>query len=175
MNRMSKFTTYLAYILIILTVLFMFGAAVSIAHGETTPVKMVYCQPDTIKAMKFIWSESNNGLSGVEASFMLNGTPEAYTIEQEPMTGEKGMQTIIEYPGSTFAIFHVHPNSSGQYPSTPSNNYMDNGMGDTGMADKWKIDIYVVHRFGLSAYRWQTKETVLLRTNMDWTTAKGCE
>jgi hypothetical protein len=135
----------------------------------------VYCKPDVIKAMKFIWSESHNGTTGIEAAFMLNGTPEAYTIEQEPMTGEKGMQTVIEYPDQTFAIVHVHPNNSGQYPSTPSNNYMNNGKGDTGLADQWHIDIYVIHRLGLSVYRWQTKETVLLRRGMDWINEKGCE
>lgn len=146
-------------------------ACTVVSEGQTVPV---YCQADTIKAMRYIWTESRNGTSGIEASFMLNGAPEAYSIEQEPMTGEKGMQTIIMYPGSTFAIVHVHPNNSGQYPSTPVNNYTNNGQGDTGMADKRHIDVYVVHRNGLSVYLWRTKETVLLRQGMSWQTEKGC-
>ena len=174
MKRLVLEILYRVAILVSLFAVFViFAVACTVAsEGQSMPI---YCQADTIKAMQHIWRQSQNGMSGIEASFMVNGTPEAYTIEQEKMTGERGMQTIIEYPGQTFAIFHVHPNSSGQYPSTPSNNYANNGHGDTGMADRWKIDIYVVHRNGLSVYRWKTKETMLLRHGMDWETTKGCE
>jgi hypothetical protein len=140
------------------------------AHGQT----VVYCQPDVIKAMKHIWNESGNGMTGIEASFMLNGTPENYRIEQEKMTGEHDEQAVVIYPGQTFALFHVHPNNSGQYPSTPSNHYGTEGHDDTYLADKYHLDIYVVHQRGLSVYRWKTKETVLLRQGMDWGSEKGC-
>ncbi len=152
----------------ILAVLVALAAA---AHGQTTPV---YCKPDVIRAMNHIWLESDNGTTGVEASFMLNGSPESYSIEQEPMTGEKDEQRVTLYPGQTFAIFHVHPNNTGQYPSTPSNHYGNKGQGDTALADENHIDIYVVHRLGLSVYRWQTKDTALLRWGMTWDNTKGC-
>jgi hypothetical protein len=135
----------------------------------------VYCQPDVIRAMNHIWLESGNGTTGVEASFMLNGSPESYSIKQEPMTGEKYGQDVVIYPGQTFALFHIHPNNTGQYPSTPSNHYGNKGQGDTAMADEVHVDIYVVHRLGLSVYRWQTKDTALLRWGMDWTSPKGCQ
>lgn len=140
------------------------------AHAETP----VYCQEPVVKAMQKIWSQSGNGLTNYEAAFILSGTPESYVIGFEGRS-DTTMQQRIYLWATTFAVFHVHPNKSGQYPSTPKDNFASNGEGDTGMADRRHVDIYVVHRFGLSVYRWQTKETVLLRRNMDWTTTKGCQ
>src|ERR1035437_125361 len=141
------------------------------AQGQTVPV---YCKPDVIKAMGKIWMEADSGRSGVEAAFTLNGTPDAYTIYMEPAGHEQMQQKIHTYP-NTFAVFHVHPNASGEYPSTPTNNYAGNGQGDTGMADKRHLDIYVVSSRGLTVYYPATKTTKKLREWFDWYKQKGCK
>lgn len=68
---------------------------------------------------------------------------------------------------STFAIFHTHPNSSGEYPSTPSTS--ENGVGDTGAADKAKIDMFVMSSRGLSYYDHNLQKTFKLQSGLDWT------
>lgn len=55
-------------------------------------------------------------------------------------------------PNQTFASFHVHPNLSSPYPSTPQNNYLNNGIGDTGISDKYMIPSYVISSRGLAMY-----------------------
>jgi hypothetical protein len=55
-------------------------------------------------------------------------------------------------PGTTFALFHVHPNTGSWQPSTPGNNYDSNRYGDTGIADKFNLQMYVVSRAGLGFY-----------------------
>jgi hypothetical protein len=152
---------------IVIAVLIFFSG---LAHCQTP----IYCQPDVIKAMGRIFMESANGTSGIEAAFVLNGTPEAYTIYMEPATKEKMQQNIYTWP-NTFAVVHVHPNASGEYPSTPTNNYAGNGMGDTGMADKIHADIYVVSSRGLTVYYPATKNTTMLRRNFEWYNAKNCK
>jgi hypothetical protein len=86
----------------------------------------------------------------------VDGTPQAYTITHSPRTGEKMSQHVIVH-SNTFALFHVHPNGGGMWPSTPKNNYMGNGLGDTGFADKVGFDIYVVSSSGLTVYSPKTK------------------
>lgn len=129
----------------------------------------VYCQPDVIQAMKKAWSQSANGTSGVEAGFRLDGTPRSYKIVPNAFTNQMKKQTLTIMSGLTFAIFHVHPNSSTRFPSTPSNN-ADNKKdgGDTFIADKFKLKIYVMHKDGMTMYDWQTKTVTELRKNMEW-------
>jgi hypothetical protein len=71
--------------------------------------------------------------------------------------------------GTTFAVFHVHPNSTTRNPSTPGNNYLGTGRGDTGIADDFNIRFYVMHAAGLTMYDPATKKTTVLRNNLDWT------
>ena len=52
----------------------------------------------------------------------------------------------------TFAVFHVHPNNSGPYPSTPDNNKLGNKKGDTGVADDYGIPFLVISSRGLAMY-----------------------
>ena len=141
------------------------------AQGQTVPV---YCKPDVIKAMGRIWMDSTNGTSGVESTFILNGTPEAYKIEFEKMSGEQMQQKIYTWP-NTFAVIHVHPNRSGEYPSTPTNSYVQGSGGDTGMADRLGVDVYVVSNRGLTVYYPATKTTKKLREGFDWYKQKGCK
>jgi len=128
----------------------------------------VYCQPDVIQAMKKAWSQSANGTSGVEAGFRLDGTPRSYKIIPNAFTNQQKMQSLKIIPGLTFAIFHVHPNNSTRFPSTPKNNSQSNKDGDTGIADRFKMQIYVMHKDGMTMYDPITKEVTELRKNLDW-------
>jgi hypothetical protein len=144
------------------------------AHAQPSPALPIYCKPDVIRAMRVIWSESGNGTTGIESTFLLNGTPESYRMEHEPLTGERMKQQFHAYPGSTFAVFHVHPNMSGIYPSTPTDNVTNDGKGDTWYADKYGWDVYVVSRGGLTVYRPSGELTIKLRNGLDWASQKGC-
>ena len=145
---------------------------ITLASAQTGPLP-VYCQADVIKAMSTIWMMTSNGTSPIEATFILNGTPDAYKIEIEKSHNETGSQTIYTR-SNTFAVIHVHPNMSGEYPSTPTSNYTGNGQGDTGMADRLNVDIYVVSSRGLTVYYSATKKTVKLRERVSWASPKGC-
>ena len=129
----------------------------------------LYCQPDIIQAMKGIWRQSGNGTSGAEASFRVDGSLTNYRIVPQPFTNQSHSQTLTIIPGTTFALFHVHPNTSGWQPSTPGNNYEGNRFGDTGYADKYNFQTYVVSRKGLGMYDPATRTSSLLRPNLDWT------
>ena len=128
----------------------------------------VYCQTDILKAMKKAWSQSANGTSGVEAGFRLDGTPRNYKVVPNSFTNQQKKQTLTIIRGLTFAIFHVHPNSSSRFPSTPENNADNNKKGDTGLAAEFKLQIYVMHKDGMTMYDWQTKKVTELRENMKW-------
>src|SRR5579871_3059063 len=123
-------------------------AVSSFAAQAQTPI---YCKRDVIRAMNDIWMESRDGTSGEEAAFALNGRPQRYVIYHEPHTGQKNYQDIYTYD-NTFAVVHVHPNGDGgirnAFPSTPDDNSMDNGLGDTGAADQGHFDMYVVSQWG---------------------------
>ena len=144
-------------------------AALSTAQNAPT-----YCKANVIESMKTIRHETGNGTYGIEASFSLQGTPENYTVYYEPMTREQNSQSIIIFK-DTFAVFHVHPNRGGFMPSTPYNNYLGNGAGDTGMADAHKLDIYVVSSRALSVYYWKTKTMEIVRSGTSWSTDKKCQ
>lgn len=127
------------------------------------------CRPDVIDAMKTIWAQTMNGSSGSEASFTVNGSLAGYNIEPQPYTNERSKQQLKIHPGVTFALFHVHPNAAGPKPSTPGNNYENNRYGDTGYADMFKYDVYVVSKGGLWIYSWERKMDIQYRQNLDWT------
>jgi RHS repeat-associated protein len=131
----------------------------------------LHCQPDIIEAMKRAWAQSSNGTSGVEAGFRLDGAPNNYSIVENKFTNQQKRQTMTISRGVTFAIFHVHPNSGTSDPSTPKNKYSD-GPSDTEIADSYKLDIYVMHRDGLTKYDHKTKQFIPLRDNLNW--AKPC-
>jgi hypothetical protein len=134
---------------------------------KTTPL---HCKPDVISAMKKIWAQSSNGTSGAEASFRVDGDPANYNIVFSSFTNQRNFQNLTIIPGTTFALFHVHPNTSGWQPSTPENNSEGNAYGDTGMADKYNLQMYVVSRNGLGFYDPATKlPGIQLRPGLDWT------
>lgn len=141
-----------------------------IATNNATPL---YCNTDVISAMGKIWGQSSNGASGVEASFRLDGTTSSYSIVFSPFTNQRNSQSLTIIPGTTFAIFHVHPNTGSWQPSTPQNNAR-NGLGDTGIADTYNIQMYVVSRNGLGYYNPETRgPSTLVRSGISWMTSCG--
>lgn len=134
----------------------------------------IYCQPAVIRAMRSIWQATGNGTQMYEASFALSGSPDDPSIYMEPYTGETLHQSVRTF-ADTFALFHVHPTGSSPLPSTPLNNYLGDRKGDTGIADQLHLDIYVVSNQALSVYYWQTRETVIVRQGLSWSSAKGCQ
>jgi len=147
--------------------------------------KPIYCQPDVIKAMERAWQRTANGTKGTEAGFVLNGSLSNYTIvDAKSGNTQRYEKMSINLPGNpagaTFAVFHVHPNNGGGYPSTPDNNALGNKQGDTGVADQYKIPFYVISSRGLSVYdpakkNDPNKGMTMLRQNLDWTKVKGCK
>jgi len=159
-----------ALAIIIFLIALMFSCAVGLSHAEDTPL---YCQPRVISAMNAAWQETGDGTEPFEAAFALNGTADTYRVYREPHTEEKFHQSVYVF-SDTFALFHVHTNGTGLFPSTPDDNYMGNGEGDTGVADKDHLDMYVMSEQGLTAYFWRTKKMAILRTRTDWLKKKDC-
>jgi hypothetical protein len=93
-----------------------------------------------------------------------------YPIPYSNEFKELSVKINVSGPNKTFAIFHVHPNSSGMNPSTPENNYKGNNFGDTGIADKYNLTFYVMHKNGLTVYDPATKKSTTLRDNLEWVT-----
>ena len=113
---------------------------------------------------------SVNGITGVEASFNVNGDLNNPQIVINSYTNQRKSQSIkiiISGSDKTIAIVHVHPNDTGGNPSTPDNNYLNNGIGDTGIADKYGIKFYVLHKTGLRVYDPQTKKTTFISSLSD--------
>lgn len=143
-----------------------------------TQIDRIYCLQPVIDAMKTIWAATSDGTGDWEAAFIVSHIGGIYI---EPMErGRPYSQTVLIF-GNTVALFHVHPNRCVDdnarciWPSTPDDNYEHNGMGDTGMADKEKIDIYVVSKEGLTRYRPGVGNSIE-KTGMTWTTAgKECK
>ena len=133
--------------------------------------------------MERAWQRTGNGTQGTEAGFVLNGTPSNYQIVDTKSGNTQGYEKMtVNLAGSanpTFALFHVHPNNSGSYPSTPGNNKLGNKQGDTGVADRLNIPFYVMSNRGLAMYDPKmkndpkTKGMTMLRQNLDWT--KACK
>jgi hypothetical protein len=87
----------------------------------------------------------------------------------------------------TFANFHIHPkglDSNNGAPSTPENNYDNNGKGDTGAFDDiyslnqngkhQAISVYVMSWYGLSMYDPITKQSKQLVKGIGFLKGEGC-
>lgn len=121
--------------------------------------------------MQRAWRRTQNGLSGNEAGFVLNGTPSRYQIIDTRSGNTKGYQEFsitVGGPNATFLLFHVHPNDGSRYPSTPENNGIGNKLGDTGVADNYQIPYLIGHRTGLTLYDPKTRIPLPIRENLDW-------
>ena len=160
------------------------GVNISPRRLERIPIE---CHPRVIDAMKTAWSRSGNGTVGNEAGFRLDGDPSNFTITEFKSGNYRGKEKItvnvrdgmpsdppsLRNVRRTFAIIHSHPNNSTEFPSTPENNSEGNSLGDTGNADKYRLDFYVVHRYGLTYYSGVSRlPATKLRNNLEW--AKSC-
>lgn len=114
-------------------------------------------------AMVKAWNQTGNGTTGSEAGFRLDGDRSEYNIIENAYTNEQGKQSLT-ITSSTFAIFHVHPNASGPQPSSPATSL--NGVGDTGVADKYGLDVFVISSSGLWYYDHTLKESIQLTTSL---------
>jgi hypothetical protein len=121
-----------------------------------------------IAAFKSIWQQSGLGTTGLEASFNLNGNPSHFDIHFNATTGERQSQTIT-LQANTFAIAHVHPNTSTWQPSTANNNSRGLVNGDIEIANAKALQLYIVSREGLGYYN-GTKRTppLKVRNGLDW-------
>lgn len=128
-------------------------------------VDRLYCRPEVIAAMDTVWQMTGDGTQEYEAAFIVSRLGNVYIEPMEP--GRRHAQTVYIW-GNTVALFHVHPNSCAcEWPSTPDDNYEHNGEGDTGLADKYKIDMYVVSDIALTRYR-PGVGNEKLRVGADW-------
>jgi hypothetical protein len=126
------------------------------------------CNADIRTAMRKSWAQSANGTTGVEAGFRLDQNGAGYSIVENAYTNEQrrqGLRINVSGPNRTTAIFHVHPNRSGPQPSMPSS--AENGTGDTGVADKYGLDIFVMSKGGLWFYDHTLKKSINCKTT--WT------
>jgi len=88
------------------------------------------------------------------------------------MIGKRGVDNLSKVPVPSVHET-VHPNTGSWQPSTPGNNAEGNKYGDTGYADLYNYQIYVMSRAGLGMYDPATKQSSLLRPNLDWTKPCG--
>jgi len=116
------------------------------------------CDPAVIKAMKNAWSQSSNGTTGVEGTFVLVGTPDNFTVVPMPPTNEQMKQSFI-LPAGAFAIYHVHPNKGDPTPSPA----------DIALADGHDLSMNTISSRGLFEYDPETKTTTQLTQGLDWT------
>jgi hypothetical protein len=124
------------------------------SEGATPPVNDL----NVIAAMKTAWQQSSNGSVGIEAAFRLDGNPSEYEVVAAPSTHELMKQTVSIIPGTTFALFHVHPTNGDPAPSRH----------DRDLADKYNLKMLTMHRSGLFEYDPVERKTIKLRDGLDW-------
>ncbi len=132
----------------------------------------IWCNPEVIRQMKRAWSLTTNGNAKTEAGFNAVGRDPSKPTVSKAKTGNYHGFEKLEVPAYTIALFHVHPNKSSMYPSTRDNNSLRNDLGDEGIADLRGIDIFVIHRDGLTKYDYRTKKSSIVRKGMSW--SKPC-
>ena len=119
--------------------------------------------PKFVEYSRKIWQQSCNGHIPAEMGFTIDMNGE---FQLSTFTNENKKLTLSIIPGKTKAIVHTHPNSSSPKPSTPKTS--ENGKGDTGIADAFKLDIYVVSSRGLWVYDHQSQKILQLHNSIDW-------
>jgi hypothetical protein len=140
-------------------------------HAHVSTGISLYCRAKVVYGMRYIWQQTSFGTTPQEAAFIVNGDPQGdIKTFLEQQTSETYEQTVYLYP-NTIAIFHVHPNGTTPFPSTPDNTLSAHGS-DTETADKFHVDVYVVSADMLSVYYWRTKQTVIVRH--DWAKLEEC-
>jgi hypothetical protein len=131
----------------------------------------LYCNEDVFTAMLSAWAKSANGTSGNEAGFSMGGDPISYSLIEKASDNTKNTNTMpVVRTGTkkTFVIFHVHPNSSTKYASTPNNNALgDPEKSDTYQAAQLGARFFIMHRTGLTVYDPKTGTNTDIANNLD--------
>lgn len=129
------------------------------------PATDIECNQQVLVAMQKAWALTGNGTSGMEAGFVLTGTPTDFNIEWLPLfTGD--INRIAFNPTlltGAFAVFHVHPNGTGPDLSTP----------DKNLANQFNVDIYSESSQGLFGYNPADKSDTQLADFLQW--ANPCQ
>jgi RHS repeat-associated protein len=114
--------------------------------SQRQPLRL-YCQDNVIGAMGRAWQESANGQTGLEAGFAVNGSPNGPNgIRYSQSSRETGRTQIYIQP-NTFAVFHVHPNTS-----LPWASQVDRQGANGTNAYKITYDMYTMSSQGLYVY-----------------------
>ena len=127
------------------------------ASESHSPLKALD-DPLVLSAMKRAWMQSGAGTTGVEATFRLDGSPSDYQIVAARRTNQIRNQNVPIIPGTTFAVFHIHPLGTEPDPSP----------NDVRVADKYGFRIYTMHHRGLYEYDPVTRKTTKLLHGLRW-------
>lgn len=132
--------------------------------------------PRVQNAMRTAWSESRLGASDVESSFRIDSysvnidgqNVETDLVVKMPHTNEANSQSV-RISSLTASIWHTHPNRGTRDPSTPENNALnDPQKGDTKVAEDHRIQIFVMHKDGLTMYDPFLGKVFVLREGRSW-------
>ncbi len=134
-------------------------AATSAFAEETAPIREALNDLRVVAAMRTAWMQSENGTTGVEATFRLDRRASDYKVVAAPRTNEVMQQKVSVVPGVTFALFHVHPTRGEPAPSPQ----------DRAIADKYQLKIFTMHACGLYEYDPVTRKITQLRDGLSWT------
>lgn len=137
----------------------------------------LHCEAIVIKAMKKAWQGAALGTASTERAFVvIKGEEGEISVDIAPFTNQNKQVTWkpkVPKGGRIIAIFHTHPNSGGENPSTPENSVLGKEASDTKTADALGIPIYVISSRGLTMYDPATKKNTKLRNNKEW--GKSCK
>lgn len=135
------------------------------AYGQSVPFPIQSTSIASLRsAMSDSWKSSGYGYTrwgytGFEAGFVLNGNKEHFTIEKVGWDNGIGLLHMTVNP-TTFAMYHVHPNTSLPTPS----------KADVDIANKYHVLMFVMSRFGLYVYDPDTGMTTKVAQNLEWLT-----
>lgn len=144
-------------------------------NAQTTTA--LHCDEIIIKAMKKVWQGAALGTSNTERAFVVIIDKDGkMSVDIAPFTNQDKQVTWkpkVPSGGKITAIFHTHPNSGGEHPSTPENSMRGKEASDTKTADSLGIPIYVISGRGLTMYDPATKKSTKLRNGTEW--QKSCK
>jgi hypothetical protein len=125
---------------------------------EADPILDVLDNPKVIDAMKTAWIQARCGNTNFEAAFRLDGSAADFRVVGAIPSHLFMEQEMPFIRGRTFAFFHVHPTQADPAPS----------QNDRALADKYRVKMFTIHRFGLYLYDPATRKTTLLRSGAKW-------
>jgi hypothetical protein len=117
------------------------GSGKKKSNGDSRDPGSADCDSRVLDAMKKTWGMSANGTSGVEATFVLVGTPDKFTVVQVSFTNQQMAQSF-QLPTGAFAIYHVHPTKGDPRPSA----------GDQALANSKDLAVSTISSQGLFEY-----------------------